>query len=507
MTPATAPASIPVSLRRQFADASFVGCAEIVVTAATDRSGECQPGCLFAALPGANVHGRAFVAEAVQRGATAILTDVPLPQVRLPQCIVADARGAYSQLCHSLARWPSRRLGVVGVTGTNGKTSVTWLVRSILEAAGRPTGLAGTIACSDGQNTSPSSLTTPDPRTLARWLGAARDNGCSHFALEVSSHALDQRRVAGLHLDAAIVTNITQDHFDYHGTAENYRQAKARIARLLKRGGVLILNADDPGSLLLVGETPPHARCLTFGIGGDADVQASGLQLDADGCRFSVSAGAERAGFHTPLIGRHNVSNCLAAITAGLHFGLSLEQMAHGIAALRTVPGRMQAIDCGQPFRVFVDYAHTADALRRAIAAAREIAAGRVLCLFGAGGDRDRSKRPDMGRAAAQADLVVITSDNPRSEDPQTIIYDILSGCVSASVHVDPDRERAIAWTMQAARPGDVVLIAGKGHETVQIIGCQRLPFDDAAVCRKYLGALHHSPQLPLQQSPIAQVA
>ncbi|MFV0442205.1 MAG: UDP-N-acetylmuramoyl-L-alanyl-D-glutamate--2,6-diaminopimelate ligase [Planctomycetaceae bacterium] len=502
MTPPSASETIPVSLRRQFPDASFIGCADIVISTATDRSGDCTPGCLFAALPGTNVHGRAFVTDAVERGATALLTDTPLPHVHLPQCIVADARAAYSRLCHSLAHWPSRRLGVAGVTGTNGKTSTAWLVRSILDSSQRRCGLTGTIEYSDGFNVDPAPLTSPDPRTLTRYLARARDNDCSHFALELSSHALDQGRASGLLLDAAIVTNITQDHFDYHGTFDAYRDAKARIAGYLKRGGTLILNSDDPGSLSVMGFTPGSARCLTFGIAEPADVQATQLELGPDGCRFTVTAGTESARFETSLVGQHNVANCLAACCAGLHFGLSLQEIAVGIAALRCIPGRMQSINCGQPFRLFVDYAHTADALRRTIAAARQLATGRVICLFGAGGDRDRSKRPEMGRAGATADVVVLTSDNPRGEDPQSILYDVLSGCVAAKVHVDPDRERAIAWAIHQARPGDVLVVAGKGHETVQIIGRDRIPFDDAALCRKYLALLQSPAHL---RSPAAK--
>lgn len=506
MTPAPASASIPVSLRRQFPDASFIGCAEIVVTAATDRSGDCTPGCLFAALPGTKVHGRTFVADAVARGAAAILTDAPLSNVRACQCIVADVRAAYSRLCHTLERWPSRQLGVAGVTGTNGKTTTTWLIRALLACVQRKCGLAGTIEYSDGDDAIDAPLTTPDARTLSRWLAAARDNNCSHFALELSSHALDQDRPAGLMLDAAVVTNVTQDHFDYHGTFDRYRAAKGRIAQLLKRGGRLILNADDPGSASLGELTPSTAHCHSFGIDAPADVQATRLDIGPHGSRFTVTAGTETSNFTTALLGRHNVSNCLAAACVGLHFGLSLAEIAAGIATLRQVPGRMQAIDCGQPFQVLVDYAHTPDALQRVVAAARQIAAGRVLCVFGAGGDRDRSKRADMGRAGAAADVVVITSDNPRSEDPQSIMYDLLAGCVAVQVHVDPDREAAIGWALRAAHPGDVVLIAGKGHERVQIIGNDRIPFDDAAICRKYLALRHAAPHFHVSER-LAQTA
>ena len=494
MTPAPAPASIPVSLRRQFPDASFVGCAEIVVTAATDRSSECTDGCLFAALPGTNVHGCAFVAEAVQRGAKAILTESPLPDARACQCIVPDARAAYAELCHALAGFPSRRMGVAGVTGTNGKTTVATLVRALLQSTGHKTGLTGTVEYSDGDSSEPASLTTPNPRELSQWMTSAHHNGCSHFALELSSHALEQSRVAGLQLDVAIVTNITHDHLDYHGTVDNYRTAKRKIARLLKRRGRLVLNADDPGSAALIADTPLNAQFTSFGIENDADVRASDVETSPGGTQFTLAAGTESTHVETSLIGRHNVSNALAAACAGLHFGLGLDEIAAGIAGVKSIPGRLQPIDCGQPYQVFIDYAHTPDALRRAVAAVRETTSGRVICVFGAGGDRDRAKRPDMGRAGATADLVVITSDNPRTEDPQTIIYDLLSGCVAAQVHVDPDRERSIAWALHQAQPGDTVLIAGKGHEKVQVIGRERIPFDDTAICRKYLGLRDRTP-------------
>lgn len=487
MTPPTTPASIPVSLRRQFPDASFVGCAEIVVADATDRSGECTPGCLFAALPGTNVHGRAFVAEAIQRGATAVLTDVPLAGVRTPQCVVRDVRAAYSRLCHTLYQWPSRRLGLVGVTGTNGKTTVTWLVRTLLRHVGRPTALAGTIEYDDGRHCTPASLTTPDSRTLARWLASAKEHRCTHATLELSSHALAQDRAAGLELDVAIVTNITHDHLDYHGAGDAYRAAKARIASLLKRGGRLVLNADDAGSSSLLAETPSTAQCLTYGLQADADVRAVDIEPSPAGSRFRIVAGLESAQVETPLIGLHNVSNILAAVSAGLHFGSSLPQAVEGVSQLAGVPGRLQPVNCGQPFQVYVDFAHTPDALRCVLAAVRAVTRGRVICLFGAGGDRDRSKRPGLGAAAAAADLIVLTSDNPRTEDPQSIIYDVLSGCVSPRVHVDPDRAAAIHWALEQAQPGDSVLIAGKGHETCQIIGRERLPFDDISVCRQQL--------------------
>lgn len=487
MTSRTFPASLPVSLRRLFPDASFVGCAEIAVSVATDRSAECVPGCLFAALPGTKLQGRDFVPEAICRGASAILTPTPLPEVPLPQCIVSDARTAYAQLCHALAGWPTRRLGVAGVTGTNGKTSTAWLIRSMLAEAGYKTGLLGTIEYHDGEKSTPATLTTPDAKTLSTWLGSTLANGGNFAAVELSSHALDQGRAAGLLLDVAIVTNITHDHLDYHASAEEYRAAKARIAGLLKPGGCLVLNADDPGGRSLLDRTPDRCQARTFGIEQPADVIAADIRESADGVQFLLRTSVDQVEISTSLLGRHGVANCLAAACAGLHFGLSLEQIASGIAALSCVPGRLQRIDGGQPFQVFIDYAHTDDALRRVIAAVRSVTPGRVLCVFGAGGDRDRTKRAPMGAAASTADVAIVTSDNPRSEDPQSIMYDILAGCTSPAMHVDPDREQAIHWALQHAAPEDSVIVAGKGHETVQIVGHRKFPFDDAQVCREWL--------------------
>jgi UDP-N-acetylmuramoyl-L-alanyl-D-glutamate--2,6-diaminopimelate ligase len=498
-------ASTPVSLRRLFPDASFVGRAEIAVADATDRSGEVRPGCLFAALAGTNVHGRTFVADAIARGATAILTDAPLADARVPQCIVRDVRTAYGQLCHTLEQWPSRRMGVVGVTGTNGKTTVTWLVRSILARHGLGCGLSGTIETSDGRRSTPSSLTTPDPRSLSRWLAATRASGCDFATLEVSSHALDQDRTAGLELDAAIVTNITRDHLDYHPTLDAYRAAKSRLALLLKRGGRWILNADDPASAALAAQTPVLAQCLTFGIDQPADVQAVGIRQSATGSRFDLRIGPENIPIETSLPGRFNISNCLAAAAAAWHLGAAPEEIAAGIADTALVPGRMQRVDCGQRFAVLVDYAHTDDALTHVIEAARQTTRGRVTVVFGAGGERDRGKRSAMGMAAARADQVVVTSDNPRTEDPQAIIYDILAGCVSSRVHIDPDRTRAIEWALDQAEPGDCVLLCGKGHEKIQIIGRERIPFDDAAVAAQFLSSrftLVQAPHLSLSRQP-----
>jgi UDP-N-acetylmuramoyl-L-alanyl-D-glutamate--2,6-diaminopimelate ligase len=487
-----------VSLRGLIPTASFVGCADITVSAVTEHSHEICPGSLFAALPGTRSHGRDFVKHALQGGAAAILTDRPLADVPLPQCIVPDVRQVYGRLCHGLYAFPSRQLGVAGVTGTNGKTTTTWIVRSLLESASHPTGVIGTIEYNDGIESRPSTLTTPDALTLAQVMAAMKDRQTTHAAIELSSHALKQDRAAGVSLDVGMVTNVTQDHFDYHKTFHDYVSAKARISTLIKRGGVLVLNADDAGTDQILERLDCDVRVVTFGIDSAADIQAERLTLTPQGTRFQLVIGQQRMECMTPLVGQHNVSNCLAAVAAAAHFGLSPEQIVQGLAQFEHVPGRLERVDLGQDFQVFVDFAHTADALQRVIHALRAITAGRIILCCGAGGDRDREKRPRMGQAAALADSVILTSDNPRSEDPRQILADLMAGFPqqAAQPELVIDRRQAIATALQQARPGDVVLIAGKGHEQTQILKEKTIPFDDVSICRELLREQGHR-QLP----------
>jgi UDP-N-acetylmuramoyl-L-alanyl-D-glutamate--2,6-diaminopimelate ligase len=322
--------------------------------------------------------------------------------------------------------------------------------------------------------------------------------------LELSSHALAQRRTAGTLLDAAVITNITQDHFDYHHNYTAYRRSKLRIFDYLKPAGLAIINLDDAGSRSCLEDAPK--RVTTYGLDQPADVSGEIVSSSFEGSRFRLTIGTDSLLVETPLVGRHNVSNCLAAAAVAAHFGVGIAEVARGIEALATVPGRLEQIDIGQPFPVFVDYAHTEDALRNCLSALRPLTRGRIICVFGAGGDRDRTKRPLLGRAAAEADLAVVTSDNPRSESPDAIIADILCGYPGArrQPYVEADRERAIRWALQHAGPADTVLIAGKGHETEQIVGTERLQFDDREVARECLtnlfpGAAPRQPHLPLR--------
>lgn len=482
---------VPVNLKRLFPQASFVGCGDILTSLATDSSRECRANTLFAVIRGTRTDGADHIRDAVSHGAMALLVDRPQPAVQIPQCIVPDVRRAYAELCAALAGYPARHLALAGVTGTNGKTTTTWLIRSILRAAGQQAGLLGTIEYHDGVNSVPAQLTTPDPATLSHWLGKMVAHRTTCAALEVSSHALDQKRLAGTLLDAAVITNITQDHFDYHKTFSAYRQAKLRIFDYLKPAGVSIVNIDDEGSRSCLSDAP--RRLLTYSLREPADVTARIIESSAWGTRFELVLAGERLTVSTPLIGQHNVSNCLAAAAVAHTLGVGSEAIIRGIASLHNVPGRVERIDRGQTFPVFVDYAHTPDALERSLAAVRPFARGRLICVFGAGGDRDRTKRPLMGRvAAARADLAVVTSDNPRTENPGQIIDEIVAGMAASHrrPYVEPDRRSAIRWALQHAGPDDLVLIAGKGHETEQILGTVRTHFDDREVARECLSEM-----------------
>lgn len=477
------------SLRRLFPQASFVGCANICATDAFDFSHDVRPGSLFAVIHGSKVDGCQFVQDAIARGATSLLVDRPLAEVSVPQCVVSDVRSAFSRLCEALAGDPSRRLDVAGITGTNGKTTTSWLIRSLLAQSGQRCGVLGTVEYSDGINTESSTLTTPGSRSLARWLGRMHANGTRRAAIELSSHALDQRRAAGIELEAAIVTNITQDHFDYHGNFIAYREAKSHVLSLVRPGGMIALNMDDPGSWSLRELVHDSVAFVSFGLKPTADISAQVREESLGGTRFRLSIHGRTLECATTMIGRHNISNCLAAAAVGSHLCLTPEDIVAGIEQFHCVPGRLERIQCGQPFEVFVDYAHTDDALRRCLQSLRSITPGRVICVFGAGGDRDRAKRPLLGRAATLADVAIVTSDNPRSEEPQKIIDEILAGMRDsrATPVVEPDRAAAIATALHLAQPGDSVLLAGKGHETEQIIGDCKLPFDDRLVARTVL--------------------
>jgi UDP-N-acetylmuramoyl-L-alanyl-D-glutamate--2,6-diaminopimelate ligase len=453
-------------------------------------------GCAFFALHGVKTDGNRFVAEAVARGAVAVVSEAARP-ADLPAEIawvqVHAARRALALAGGNFYGRPADALELIGVTGTNGKTTTTFLIDSILRAAGHRTGLFGTVLYRTPKRAAFASNTTPESLELTRLLAEVREEGGTSAVLEVSSHALAMDRVWGCHFAAAVFTNLTRDHLDYHQTMENYFAAKRRLFEGTGAGAPSagIVNLDDRHGRDLVGLAE---RTLTYGFAADADVSTSDYRLSAAGLEFTLRTPAGSIELHSRLVGRVNVSNILAAAATALGLGIEPEAIARGIARVGNVPGRFERVEAGQPFPVVVDYAHTDDALKRLIETARELKLpGRVLVLFGAGGDRDRSKRPLMGEAAGRgADLVVVTSDNPRSEDPQAIVNDILPGLERTGTKflVEVDRASAIEKILAEAVPGDIVLLAGKGHEAYQVLADRTIDFDDRRVARQALRAM-----------------
>ena len=461
------------------------------ITGVTCDSRQVRPGHLFVAVSGTKSDGRAFVADALHRGCAAIVADRPVePPPPVPVFLVPDARIALADLAAKFHGHPTAKLNVVGITGTKGKSTTTYLVRAILEAAGERVGLIGTIQYAIGSRVVPSPLTTPPADELQRHFAEMAAAGCRSAAMEVSSIALDQHRTRSMRFAAAILTNLQRDHLDYHGTPEAYRDAKARLFEQLPAKCVAAINADDPAADYFAGRTP--ARVVRFGLDAPADATAVVEEMSFQGMRLRARFGGEELLLHSRLLGRHNASNILAAASAAWAMGYDLEHIKAGVEGLAAVPGRLEAVDAGQPFSVLVDYAHTEESLRNVLGALRRMRVGgrgRILVVFGCGGDRDRGKRPLMGRAVEDlSDFFIVTSDNPRTEDPLAVIRDIEGGIENHSRYlVEPDRRAAIKIALGMARRDDLVLIAGKGHETVQIVGRETRPFDDRAVAREIL--------------------
>lgn len=452
-----------------------------------------RPQDLFCAVPGRRYDGHAFVGEACARGASAVLVERPV-EAPVPQVVVPSVRAAMGPVASAFWGHPSRKLEVVGVTGTNGKGTVTLLVRAVLEAAEVPCGVVGTWGAWTGDGWQPTDHTTPEAPDLHALLARMVRADLRAAAVEVASHALAQERVGGVHFRVAAFTNLTQDHLDFHGTWEAYRDAKAKLFEQLDPDGLAVINRDDPHGAFMASRS--RAAVLTYGLRSQAAVRAEDVWLEPQGCRFEAVTPQGRTPVRLRLSGTFNVYNALCALAVGLRWGVPLEQAAEALASVSVPPGRFERVDCGQPFLVVVDYAHTPDGLANVLNTAREITRGRVIAVFGCGGDRDRGKRPLMGRVAAQlADHVVVTSDNPRSEDPQHIVQEIVEGLRGlgpghASYEVEPDRAAAIRRAVSLAKPQDAVLICGKGHETVQIFSDRVVPFDDREVARQALREL-----------------
>lgn len=453
------------------------------------RSGE-----LFCALRGENFDGVTFAPAAIASGAGAVLADRPRPaavETVVPWVEVEDARVAVGPIARTWFGRPDLAMTVVGVTGTNGKTSVTCMVDAIARAARRKTGRIGTIGYVVCGEERPAPRTTPEAPELYALLADMRDCGTDLVAIEVSSHALSQERVGGLRFAVAAFLNLSRDHLDFHGDMSSYLEAKAVLFDRLDAGATAVLPTDDPRGDALARRTA--AGIMRFGRRQDADVRIVAESCGPDGIRVALRTPRGPVELTSPLVGRFHVDNVAAATACALATGIEPDAVRAGLAGLESVPGRTQAIRRGQPFVVLVDYAHTDDALSQVLHAARGIATGRVIAVFGCGGDRDRGKRAPMGAAAARlADVVVLTSDNPRHEDPDEILRDVVAGTRSVAgtedrVRVEPDREAAIRDAVTTARAGDVVVIAGKGHENMQQIGDRTIPFDDRRVAERML--------------------
>jgi len=471
------------------------------VTSVEYDSRRVKPGSLFVAMRGESSDGNRFIDQAIEAGAVAVVTDSASenPREGVAWAVVPHGRRALARVSANFYKRPAERIAVIGITGTNGKSTTAFLIESILTAALRKSALIGTIEYHVAGKILPAPHTTPEALDLARILSAAVGNGTTDAVMEVSSHALAQERVFGVPFDVAVFTNLTRDHLDYHKTMDEYFAAK----RVLFEGcgtdapRVAVTNLDDQyGAKLAEFSRKRSAIVLTYGW-ERGDFHAENVDITPRGTRFDMATPQGKIAIFSPLIGRVNVYNILAAAAATHTRGCSAKAIAGGVDALTHVPGRFQRVDCGQPFTVVVDYAHTDDALRNLTALAREFvsragAAGRVVTVFGCGGDRDRAKRPLMGEAAGRgSDFVVLTSDNPRSEDPRAIINDALVGLQKTGVKysVEVDRRKAIALAIGEARPGDIVLLAGKGHEKVQVTREGSLPFDDVEVAREALRA------------------
>jgi len=470
------------------------------VTAIAYDSRQIQPGALFVALRGVNLDGTRFAPQAIAGGAVAVVAETAAPAgVTVPWIQVSSARAALAELAAAFYGNPSEELALVGITGTNGKTTTSYVLGSIFEAAGIKCGRIGTIGYRVGARELDAQRTTPESAELQQLLRGMVAEGCGACVMEVSSHALALRRADSLRFAAGIFTNLTRDHLDFHGDMEAYFAAKRRLFELLPDGAVGVINVDDRRGADLVAAA---RRPVTYAIDAAADVRSGPLSFTLDGLSFEIRTPRGTLHVQSPLVGRPNAYNILAAAAAAMALDLPFSAIETGIAGLENVPGRFQVVsDQADDVRVIVDYAHTDDALKNLLETARPLATGRVITVFGCGGDRDRTKRPLMGAVAAKlSDLVIVTSDNPRSEDPERILEEIRRGIVMPADRMAPkgqqkgtpslaivDRREAIEKAIKDARPGDLVLIAGKGHEKYQVIGDRTVPFDDVEVARSAL--------------------
>ena len=468
--------------------ASVRGRTDISVSALASRHDAVSAGGLFVAVRGFTHDGHSFVPEAVKRGAAAVVVE---REVEVPWGVTVvrapDTRLALALLSSAYYGHPSRRLRVIGVTGTNGKGTTAYLIEALLNAAGRRCGIIGTMGAKMGDRTLGLDRTTPEAPDLQHLMHAMVEEGLGHVVMEVASHALTLHRVAGTRFLGAVFTNLTQDHLDFHKTLDDYRTAKRRLFEMVEPSGVSIVNVDDPSGEVMARAS--RARVVRYGIEQSAEIRAADIRLRLDGMDYVVHSPAGTMRIASRLQGRFNVYNSLAAIAVALAEGVDPALIPQVLAAFAGVPGRFEPVDEGQGFGVVVDYAHTPDGLENVLRTARDFVRGRTIVVFGAGGDRDRTKRPKMGAIVeALSDVAIVTSDNPRTEEPMAIIEEILAGIRErANVEVEPDRRQAIFRAIALARPGDFVIIAGKGHEPYQEIRGVRYPFDDRLIAREAL--------------------
>lgn len=466
---------------------------EISIDRVTEDSRKVGPGSLFVAVQGERSDGHDYIDEAVGAGAVALLSECELSNVTIPVLVVPHARRALGLIAHRLQGDPSVGMTVIGVTGTNGKSSTVTIIEHISRSAGHTVACFGTLGYIVAGKHRDAPHTTPFNEDLAALFGEARDAGCTHVVMEVSSHALEQERVSGIAFDGAVFTNLTQDHLDYHADMDEYRDEKLKLFRsITPETGFTVANAEDP---CFDAFAEAGARIQwAFGEGGD--VFAEDVHLDANRTDFMLDTPWGRARCSMGLLGQHNVSNFLGAVAVCGAMGISIDSIAEAARTLPSIPGRFEAIDCGQPYHVIVDYAHTEDGLRNVLIAARAICSGTLRVVFGCGGDRDKTKRPKMAVVAAElADYGIITSDNPRSESPERILLDTEVGMQRAGkkrgsdYEVMENRKEAIESALDAAEAGDLVMIAGKGHEDYQILNTGTIHFDDREVARAWLEA------------------
>jgi len=466
------------------------GSAALDVTSIAYDSREVEPGALFVAVRGFTVDGHDYVADAARRGAVAALVESPTGSAKIAELVVGDTRAALGLVAHEFYGHPADRLKVHGVTGTNGKTTTTYLIDSIMREAGRTTGVVGTLGYRVGARDVAGDRTSPESLDLARLLSEMVDEGVGSVVMEVSSHALSLGRVTGVRFATATLTNLSRDHLDFHGSLEEYRRVKRSFFELMegevgKRGAAVVLNADDELGRELAGRmrSAGSVRVITYGT-SDADIVAEDVESSPSGTTAVFRTPEGSVPVRLRLVSSFNVQNALAAMGVAVSQSVPLEVASAGLGRVASVPGRLEPVDAGQRFAIVVDYAHTPDALEKVLGAVRGLRPERLITVFGCGGDRDRGKRPIMGEIAVRnSDVVIVTSDNPRTEDPEAIIGDVLSGLgddgLGAHVDVIVDRREAIARAVSVAAPGDVVLIAGKGHEDYQIVGTEKRHFDD----------------------------